>query len=707
MGMTWLFCTNCGHKVFVTRTVPAGESIKCPKCGWLNEAEGRSPAKDSRSGLVTLTAGAGEARPDPGSERAEPKPGDDGVGGSAVSGLSKYGYERPVSHAALEEPTRARGPIWDEIIGRPIRTVACLAALVAAVAGLWWVVSRGPSGWERDNRDRILSLSREAGALRAEQNFAEAIDRYQQLLDLVGDREIQGRHLGQVVRAARRDLRSARRIHDAHSGKDEIRAYYKEHGGRILAALAAGDAARESRQYAQARAQYQEVIDRIAGAPAVTGQMRKVREQAEAGLVTVARLRERTETASKELTRSLAKATRARDAGDLGEARKGYYQVLAFLNAQRRVLPPARAKDARAAAEAALAAVKKAIETREQEELDRQQRELAAAALARKQAEEKRRKEESDRRKRQARELRRLWAPMREIAKRIQIEAVLPGEADMAKIKALDLSLGRQLASLPKKPTVPAEQALRESCRKMLTSVARYHKALVDFTGGAERTVGAREGSRVQVALRKLCRGRLGRHVVEFERAYETLLKSLESADPGASGSLSPVGTARCQRCGDTGQMPCPACIYPGKNQGKSTGKRKCTKCTGGHVQCATCGGAWGRTCTVCKGKGKILVSYRSVGSLRWPVYRKCMRTPTSPGCDGTGKTHYDLTQRTDLPGPCPTCGERSKWYRGKQKCPDCGGTGLTGACATCNGTKTVPCTFCDATKKSRGARGR
>jgi len=155
-------------------------------------------------------------------------------------------------------------------------------------------------------------------------------------------------------------------------------------------------------------------------------------------------------------------------------------------------------------------------------------------------------------------------------------------------------------------------------------------------------------------------------------------------SDQAELGNVDPLV---CSHCFGTGKMPCPSCM----TNGQSTGLRKCYYCKGtGRGKCRTCGGLWRQKCSRCGGRGKVVSGRVRRGGVYYKKYSKCYT------CGGSGITHRSRYGSTRA-GPCPTCGKQKPELRGTSPCPYCNGRGGSGACRTCRGTKTVPCTHCAA----------
>ncbi len=139
--------------------------------------------------------------------------------------------------------------------------------------------------------------------------------------------------------------------------------------------------------------------------------------------------------------------------------------------------------------------------------------------------------------------------------------------------------------------------------------------------------------------------------------------------------------------------MPCPDC----RLAGQPTGKQRCTFCKGAGECCPACGGKVKRAvCPQCNGAGTITNTVWVGGG----------------GGGGRGRGFPIATEKV----PCEMCGAKGGGYACAANCAKspsimldvtcktCNGTGSSGPCPTCKGSKKVPCTHCDSTPATTSA---
>jgi hypothetical protein len=152
------------------------------------------------------------------------------------------------------------------------------------------------------------------------------------------------------------------------------------------------------------------------------------------------------------------------------------------------------------------------------------------------------------------------------------------------------------------------------------------------------------------------------------------------SSKPAATTAPSPAKATKCPLCKGTGSIACTACLNSG---GLATGLGKCEKCSGkGLVTCSNCRGAYGVVCSTCAGTGTMMARQGETH----------VEAGKCKDCGGTGYKWWAGVPGW-IPGGCPKCFYTPN--RGKMPCLECKGSGRSGQCPICNGTKKAVCPKC------------
>lgn len=733
--MIRFFCRSCWFKIRAEDDC-AGKKVRCPKCGDGNfvPAAGIQPSRKKgsrgRAGRRDRAedGAADEGALDPGgavsldvheppAEKAPPKrtkgrrnletgppldlkmppldelgvpPAEEGSGPpSARAGgppaevreeLSKYAKGAgPRRAAPARRERRARR---EPLPRRRIPAAAIVAAVIGAmlvVAVVLWLTLRDT--WERDHHDRIAGLADEAKALMADKDFEAAIHRYQEILDLVGDRDLSEPELVAAVQRARDGLGTAKTELDIQRVANEAarreRDLHERRKRTLLATLAKARSAAAAGQLKPAIDNYQRTIDLIVKSPQGAQELQAVLTQARQEQSSVrTKWQKLTEAKLSDLA---ANAQVAFDGGKLDEAERHCLSVIQLAGSTE--VQTAKTRQVATLARTLLAKVReqKQLEARRKAEL----REKARLAAERERA-------------RRARQTRARWQAFYAAAEQIHREGAAPGAA-LSTVKTLETALVTARAELTDPGAGARMRGLRKSAEQVFLSMRSYAAAREDLGPAATSAPSGAKDDPVLKAKRarvKLCRTKLKRDIEVFVGNYVEFLEATGASVEFVPADLLQAARAaresrgRCKWCKDSGFMPCPHCLV----KGLPTGKAKCAKCAGkGLLQCATCTGAGSSLCTRCKGKGKLWAGKRRVSRNQWrDIYRPCSQ------CNGTGHTH-PVGGRL-RPGRCPSCGTNSP--KGTVPCRHCSRSGRYGLCTTCKGAKKAPCTHCNAHKK-------
>jgi tetratricopeptide (TPR) repeat protein len=639
--MIRFFCCSCWKRISVDDDA-AGATVKCPRCGAVNVVpqtdESTSPeGEDSVAGSPPLPSSAKEA----------------------LSDLSNYEQA-----AVIIQPVPQKTPLLPRIPKRVLFTAAGVLLLLAAALVCWLCLR---DTWERDHHDRIVALEKEATSLRLDARFEPSVEKYRELLYLVGRRKIRNPDLAGVVRSAREGVKLARKGIEAQKSH----GYYQRNQQTILAAMSKGRRAAERGQCKQAAEAYQRAADLMEKSPYITGELAVLLKQARAGQQ-VAR-REWEGVLKAKISGPAAKAEAALERGEFDEAEKQYRDLIGFVATHG--IQTARTKEAVSSWQIVLSQIP---QRREHQQHLAAQKGDEAKRLA-----EKKRTQEAQIRTAEA-ELR-LWREFYKIVEKTHDHVDSLAVADAAVLKALVESLAGAHSRLPAEGLSEHAKTARKSGGEVVVSVRAYHKALVVLGRGAEETdpgtKGQADATLEKYKLRSLGR-RVSRDVVAFVCDYVVFTKAsgtgvtIESEELRKTIRQKWRKTVTCPYCRGAGWIDCPSC----RIKGRSTGLKKCQACKGiGNATCMVCKGDWGTKCAKCKGTGKALGG-------------KCRP------CNGTGWVARAKVGRRwqTVPGLCYRCGYRPLELRGTVPCSKCLGSGHSGeVCSACGGTKRIPCPYC------------
>jgi len=267
--MIEFYCAYCRGTIKV-RDEMAGRRGKCPKCAAVNTVPQPKASQeklvlphDAESGGSSILLTDFVEYPD----ASEPQT----HGSSILFDLPEpepISDEEPAggSPAAIGAGVRAA----DRKARRPMPPAvkyAILAGMVPVVALVAWLFLRDT--WERDNKNRIVTLEKQADALHYEERLEEAVRKYQALFDLVRDRKIKDQGLRIVLRKAREDYGFARKkLAERAAGE-----YFATHQDAIAALQSKGDAAAKAQQHPQAFEHYQKAVDLIKKSSHIAGKL--------------------------------------------------------------------------------------------------------------------------------------------------------------------------------------------------------------------------------------------------------------------------------------------------------------------------------------------------------------------------------------------------------------------------------------------------
>jgi len=639
--MIRFFCCSCWKRIGVDDDI-AGATVRCPRCGAANlvpEADGSTPpdGEDSAADSSSVPSDAKEA----------------------LSDLSKY------EQAAVIIPAvRQKKPLLPRIPKRVLFTGSGVLLLLAAVLVCWLYLR---DTWEQDHHDRIVALEKEATSLRLNARFESSVEKYRELLFLVGRRKIRNPDLAEVVRSAREGIKLAKKGKEAQKGHE----YYQKNKQTILAAMSKGRQAAERGQCKQAAEGYQQAADLMERSPYITVELAVLLKQARAGQQ-VAR-REWDGILEAKISGAAAKAETALERGEFDAAEKQYRDLIGFVATNG--IPTAMTKETVSSWQITLSQIPE--RKQQHERLEAQKREEATRL-----AEKKRAREEQ----RRAAEVElRLWGDFYKMVAQTHDQVSSVTVADVEVLKALAEGLAGAYVRLPAEGLSEEAKAARKSGKEVVASVRAYHKALLVLGRGAAETqpgiVGEADATLEKYKWRSFGR-RVRRSVVAFVCDYVVFMKvygivvAIASEELRAKVKEKWGKTSTCPYCKGTGWIDCHAC----RIKGRSTGLKKCSACKGtGNVTCMVCKGDWGKKCAKCKGTGRALGG-------------KCRP------CNGTGWVSRVKVGRRwqTVPGLCYRCGYRPLELRGTLPCPKCLGSGHSGeVCPVCGGNKKIPCPYC------------